>query len=172
MIRLVLLLCVGLYFSLMILGQDHGQKRYGLMPSVAQPAAPEPVLAVSEPSVFIPTQPVMEPAVPQTPDTQETVLAAPVVATPDVVAVIAPEPTPETQPEPEIADGKLFFVSASGANVREGPGTDFGVLGSLPQGEQVLVVIEDMPVDGWSRVRLEGDGVEGYIATRLLSELP
>jgi hypothetical protein len=45
-------------------------------------------------------------------------------------------------------------------------------LGSLPQGEQVLVVIEDMPVDGWSRVRLEGDGVEGYIATRLLSELP
>lgn len=179
MIRLVLLLCVGLYLSLMILGQDHGQVRYGLMPAPEQPAAPEPVraapepvLVASEPSVFIPAQTVMEPAVPQTPETEVTVQAASVVAAPDVVGVTVPEPTPEIQPEPEIPGGKLFFVSATGANVREGPGTDYGVLGSLAQGEQVLVVIEDTPVDGWSRVRLEGDGGEGYIATRLLSELP
>lgn len=168
MIRLVVLLCVGLYVALMILGQDHGQVRYGLMPAPEQPATPEPVRAASTPSVFIPAQTVMEPAAPLTPDLQSTVMAAPVVATPEVTAVTAPEPTPE----PEVAGGKLFFVSATGANVREGPGTDYGVLGSLAQGEQVLVVLEDTPVEGWSRVRLEGDGVEGYIATRLLSELP
>ena len=146
MIRLVLLLCVGLYLTLLVLGQDNGQKRHGLTmadpaPAVVAPAEPQAV-------VFIPAQTVMNPpAVEQT--------------------AVAP-----SLPEPQMASGRLLTVSARAANVRQGPGTDFGVVGSLTQGEQVLVVIEDMPVDGWSRVRLEGDGVEGYIATRLLSELP
>ena len=63
----------------------------------------------------------------------------------------------------------LFSVSADQANVRDGPGKGFSVLGRLTKGEQVLVVLEDNPAEGWSKVRLEGDGIEGYIATRLLT---
>ena len=68
MIRLTLLLCAGLYFALLVLGEDNGQKRYGLMLADEQAAeagaapglkpAPDPVKDV----VFIPSQTVMEPA--------------------------------------------------------------------------------------------------------------
>ena len=34
----------------------------------------------------------------------------------------------------------------------------------------VLVLVEGEGRDGWSLVRVEGDGVEGYIASRLLTE--
>jgi len=154
MIRLVLLLCVGLYLSLMVLGQDNGQKRYGLMLAEQQPPVAEiaPAPVENKPAVFIPAQTVMKPRV----------VEAPVVA-----EVAAPVAAP--LPEPQVTGGRLLTVAASAANVRQGPGTTFGVVGSLTQGEQVLVVEEEAPVEGWSRVRLEGDGVEGYIATRLLS---
>ena len=159
MIRLVLVLCGGLYFSLMILGQDHGQKRYGLMLADQQPPVTAPEPPVDQPAelvVFIPAPTVMK--------------AAPVEA-PVVTKVAADVVAPEAPlPEPEVAGGTLFTVAASTANVREGPGKAFGVLGSLARGEQVLVVEEADPTQGWSRVRLEGDGMEGYIATRLLSE--
>ncbi len=166
MIRLVLLLCAGMYFALLVLGEDRGQKRYGLMmvdQQVAQPALPDPAqdVAKAAPVVFIPAQ---------------TVMAAPAVerVAEPAAAVVAPETVaqsqPETLPEPQVAGGLLFTVSANSANVREGPGTVFAVLGSLGQGEQVLVLSEESPIEGWSRVRLEGDGIEGYIATRLLSE--
>ena len=140
----------------MILGQDHGQKRYGLMLADQQPPVSAPEPPVDQPAervVFIPAPTVMKPA--------------PVEA-PVVTKVAADSAAP--LPEPEVAGGTLFTVAASTANVREGPGKAFGVLGSLARGEQVLVVQEANPTKGWSRVRLEGDGMEGYVATRLLSE--
>ncbi len=160
MIRLILLLCVGMYLTLMVLGEDHGQKRYGLMLADQQPKVDEPALADpidtsgAEKVVFIPAQTVMEPTPAPLPVVTEVVSAA----------VAAP------LPEPEIPGGKLLTVAATTANVREGPGKTFGVLSSLTKGEQVLVVLEDNPTEGWSKVRLEGDGVEGYIASRLLTE--
>ena len=165
MIRLIFLLCGGLYLGLLVLGQDHGQKRYGLMMADQQPSAALPLQVAADPVkqvVFIPAQTVMEPA--------------------KVIAVVA-EPA-ETEPaltetaitaalpEPEIAGGDLFIVAAKQVNVREGPGKTYSVVGSLTRGEQVLVVLEDSPIAGWSRVRLEGDGIEGYIATRLLTPAP
>ena len=153
MIRLMLLLGVGLYLTLMVLGQDNGQKRYGLMGVAEQPAQPEAAPTPSEAVVFIPAQTVMKPPV----------VAAPVVA--EVAAPVA-----EPLPEPQVDGGRLLTVSARAANVRMGPGTTFDVVGSLTQGEQVLVVDDETPIEGWSRVRLEGDGVEGYVATRLLSD--
>ena len=151
MIRLVLLLCAGLYLALMVLGQDNGQKRYGLMLADETPpvvvAAPPP--AQPDSIVFIPAKTVMKP---------------PVVKPPVVVEVAEP------LPEPQVPGGRLLTVSATAANVRQGPGTTFGVVGSLTRGEQVLVVEDEAPIEGWSRVRLEGDGIEGYIATRLLTE--
>ena len=168
MIRLTLLLCAGLYFSLLILGEDHGQKRYGLMmadePAKAAPSlkiAQEPVKDV----VFIPSQTVMEPA-----KLVAAVAATPAPAPEVPVTEVAQDAAAAALPEPQIDGGRLLTVTAQQANVREGPGKSFAVVGRLAQGEQVLVVLDENPVQGWSRVRLEGDGVEGYIATRLLSQ--
>ena len=154
MIRLMVLLSAGLFLAMLIGGQDRGQQRFGL---IAQPQpdtkvgdaalqaqlAPTPKAATTE-IAFVPSQPVM--AAPST----ET--AAPLAAY-----------TPETA-------GHVLQVSAKSANVRSGPGTDFEVVSRLTRGESVLVVAEGDGPDGWSLIRIEGDGVEGYIATRLLSE--
>ena len=164
MIRLFGLLFIGIFATLMIAGQDHGQKRYGLM--LADKQATEAATALSDTTavnevkaVFIPAQPVMQP-----------VQAVTQVASPQPVAApVAAQPAPSL-PAPEIPGGQLFTVATKGANVRQGPATTFAVLDSLTGGEQVLVVDEDNPTDGWSKVRIEGDGVEGYIATRLLTQ--
>ena len=170
MIRLILLLCAGLYFGLLVLGEDHGQKRYGLMMADQQPGtAPllQPVPEVVKEVVFIPAQTVMEPTM---------VAAAPVeppVAAPAAALVtVADTDTSAPLPEPEIPGGVLFTVASNQVNVREGPGKTFPVVGGLTKGEQVLVVLEENPIDGWSKVRLEGDGIEGYIASRLLTPAP
>ena len=165
MIRLIFLLCGGLYLGLLVLGQDHGQKRYGLMMADQQPTAALPLQVAADPVkqvVFIPAQTVMEPA---------KVIA--VVAKPaETEPALTETAITAALPEPEIAGGDLFIVAAKQVNVREGPGKTYSVVGSLTRGEQVLVVLEDSPIAGWSRVRLEGDGIEGYIATRLLTPAP
>ena len=158
MIRLVTLLCVGLYLGLMVLGQDHGQKRNGLMMADKAPKkieAPQQVAATEV--VFIPAQPVMQPA---------KLAPTPVVAN---VSATATATATETLPAPEIPGGQLFTVATNQANVREGPGRIFGVVGSLSRGEQVLVVEDPQAIDGWSKIRIEGDGIEGFIATKLLT---
>ena len=166
MIRLFGLLFIGIFASLMTLGEDHGQKRYGLMLADKQAAeaavkAAEPVAestqATEVKAVFIPAQPVMRPI-------QVAALVVPPVLAPGPAAA----KSAQTLPEPVIPGGKLFSVVARGANVRQGPATTFAVLDSLTGGDQVLVVDEDSPITGWSKVRIEGDGVEGFIATRLL----
>lgn len=152
MIRLIFLLCAGLFAAFMIFGADNGQKRYGLMLADQQRATPAAVAApqpAQKPVVYIPAQ-AARPIV--TPDPAPT----------ETVAVAAPE----------MSDGLLYTVAASQVNVRSGPGRDFAVLSSLNRGEQVLVVIEEQPVEGWARVRIEGDGIEGYVATRLLNRTP
>ena len=154
----------------MVLGEDRGQKRYGLMladqapqpePVVAEPVVAEP--AETERVVFIRAQTVMKPTEVTAPAPQPQ--AAP---EPQIELVAAPA---ANLPAPLIEDGALF-VATTGANVRSGPGKSYGVLDSLAAGEQVLVVADDNPADGWARIRLEGDGVDGYVAERLLTAAP
>ncbi len=156
MIRLVLLLCAGLFCAMLIGGQDRGQVRFGLLvppkAPVAKAAVVETAVAVAElvpleinVAVFAPPEPVM---------------ATPV----SLEATIAVEITP-------VADsGKVLFVDAKSVNVRSGPGKDFDVVGRLVRGEAVVVVAEGEDAGGWSLIRIEGDGVEGYVASRLLTE--
>ncbi len=139
-------------------GADRGQQRFGLVekPRVVDAPvivadAPEVVAAsaivpVTE-AAFVPEAPLMV-----TPAVAETT-TAPVVAEP-----LAAEP------------GVLMVVNTKSANVRSGPGKDYDVVGRLTRGESVLVVAQGEGTDGWSLIRIEGDGVEGYIATRLLTE--
>lgn len=58
-------------------------------------------------------------------------------------------------------------VTARSANVRGGPSTRNPVLGRLAQGDEVTVV-EDGG-NGWFLIRVEGDGLEGWISGSLLS---
>ena len=59
-------------------------------------------------------------------------------------------------------------VDVSALNVRSGPSTSEPVLGRLLQSEIVEVLEESS--DGWARIRIEGDGIEGWVASRFLSE--
>jgi hypothetical protein len=64
----------------------------------------------------------------------------------------------------------LQYVVANTVNVRTGPSAETESLTKLNRGEAVLVLPSDTP--GWSMIRIEGDGLEGYIATRFLGEAP
>lgn len=160
MFRLLVLLCGGIFLAMLIGGQDRGQLRFGLMAQVDEVAMAAPVPQVEQKAetavvnaAFVPEKPVMvQPAAVVEPST-ETAAVAETVA----------EPAPA-------AEGKVMYVTADRANVREGPGKDHAVLDRLTKGEAVLVVVEGEGADGWSLIRIEGDGVEGYVASRLLTE--
>ena len=159
MIRLLVFLFIGLFATWQIAGADHGQKRHGLMQAALPVRQTIPDAAPAR-VVFVPAQPVMQPIAAVT-------LAPPPDPAPSTDLAVA-QPVPAL-PEPNIPGGKLFIVAGQGANVRRGPGTTFAVLDSLLAGDQVLVVEEPKPTPGWSKIRIEGDGVAGYVATRLLS---
>jgi hypothetical protein len=154
MFRLMVLLCAGIFATMLIGGQDRGQKRFGLMaPPASQEVAvdvtpePPPVVEAVVEAAFVPEKPLM---------------AAAEAAPAEVVAAVE-----ELAAPPE---GRVFYVASASVNVREGPGKDHAVIGRLPQGEAVLVLVEGEGPEGWSFIRIEGDGVEGYVASRLLTE--
>ena len=174
MIRLLLLLCFGMFLMFMIAGQDRGQLRYGLMqagnPPVAAEitsaqnvASAEPAPAVA-PEVFVPAQTVAQ-------GVAEPVADAAVEA---AVAEAVTETVTETA-EPQATDvsGPLVrYVAVNSANVRSGPAKDFDVLEKLARGEAVTVVSSDEDPEGWTLIRIEGDGLEGYVSTPLLADAP
>lgn len=155
MFRLTLLLCAGLFAVMYIGGEDRGQIRFGLVaktdvavPVAAVAPAPKPIvarrplaIAAVSPAAMAPDKPIMAAAV--------------AVATP---------------PAEVREENRIMTVIANSANVRGGPGIDYSVMGRLTRGETVLVLADaDLP-EGWSHIRVEGDGIDGFIATRLLAE--
>jgi hypothetical protein len=191
MFKLIVFLCAGLYAVMFVMGRDGGPVRDGLAGKITplmQPeeartdtrqqaaAAPEPAVAVVEPAASIAPAPVAEasttPAVvtqasfPDTADEAQQsglTLALPLVD----AATAAPAPQAETEPAAGPAtDPIVMYVTGSSVNVRSGPSAETEALTRLPRGEAVLVLPSDTP--GWSMIRLEGDGVEGYIASRFL----
>lgn len=163
MFKLTFFLCAGLFTAMYFGGADHGQLRFGLVEKprvMAAPATEAPVVVVDVPEV------VAAPAV--VPVTEAAfVPEAPLMVT----QAVAETPTAPVSAEPAASEpGVLMVVNTKSANVRSGPGKDYDVVGRLMRGESVLVVAQGEGVDGWSLIRIEGDGVEGYIATRLLTE--
>lgn len=65
------------------------------------------------------------------------------------------------------AFGDVWYVTVKSVNVREGPSTDTAVVEKLARGEAVSVSFEEG--SEWARVTIQGDGMEGYVALRLLS---
>jgi uncharacterized protein YgiM (DUF1202 family) len=157
MFRLLSLLCGSLFLVLLIGGEDRGQMRFGLMERYAPPEAAPLVVAAA----------LVTPA-------PEIVLAAyPTAAAPEPVAlpaaaVAVAEPVAVTTPPVEAAPAlDVRFVNSNAINVRQGPSTNDPVIGRLTRNEAVTVVADKG--DGWVLVRIEGDGVEGYVAGRLLT---
>ncbi len=163
MLKLTALLCAFMFVTLLVGGRDYGQLRPGLAKAALEsetqsnapleittarptPAAP-PVIAAS----FTPTAPA-EIDVP---------LVLPLVQT---VAETTPEAAPAPQPETDI---QIWYVDARSVNVREGPSTDHPVVGKLTKGEATRVLWTE--TNGWARILIEGDGIEGFVSTDFLT---
>jgi hypothetical protein len=195
MFKLIVFLCIGLYAVMFVMGRDGGPVRDGLAGKVTPLMAPQqaaeavaPVVAQAtvERAVVVPvaaTTVAQEPAAPAAPQPELLPVALTdadepaaqtglTLALPLVEAdTQPPEARAETTGTDELPDEPLvMYVSASSVNVRSGPSAETEALTRLPRGEAVLVLPSDTP--GWSMIRLEGDGVEGYIASRFLGGRP
>ncbi len=173
MFRLTIFLCLGLFVTLQVLGRDTGQKRFGLIEAereaavqaeakaaklAAQEAEVEPV-EVARNDTVLPATPATAPAQPET----ETVTVA--FAPAQVVAPVIAQPVVA---EPQAETAALKYVSGRSVNVRGGPSTLDGVVGRLTRGEAVTVLwVEE---NGWARVRVEGDGIDGYMSMEFLTD--
>lgn len=178
--KLLTVLCAGMFLTLLIAGEDKGQVRLGLHADAEKAgAAPVRVVATGPASDADKRVPLREAvaqnaAPPSVAPSGEAVFTlsgfdpqadAPMLQPAPVqmaVEVAAPEL------EPVAAALPMMWVRATSANVRRGPTTSSPVVGNLRWGEAVSIV-ETGP-DGWMRVRLEGDGVDGYMAARLLTD--
>ncbi len=175
MIRLTVVLCGGLFLFLLIAGQDHGQMRQGLisrpLPDATQAEVQDAAVthtqqqAEIQKAVFVPLQPVR---VVQKPETAAIATTARRTETAAETSVEAAPVALQAEPQP---DNRLAVVNTKAINVRAGPSTEHEIIGRLTRGEQVLIVVDQNTVEGWSVVRIEGDGITGYVATRLLQPL-
>lgn len=154
LLRLVLLTSAGLFVGLSLTDK---------MPDVERQSAADPVrvAALSTTRANVPfSQPVV--VLPDGSFAQDAVVP---------VAVATNDTETASTETLEQNDGfPVKWVSGTRVNVRQGPSTDYGVVGQVVLADAVLVT-EDLG-DGWSRIRIEGDGVEGYIATRFLQAAP
>ena len=77
--------------------------------------------------------------------------------------------TPEQPKQPEQPSQAIgdYYINASALNVRSGEGTNYRIIGALPQGQKVQVISEN---SGWSKINYNGQ--TGYIGTRFLSKTP
>jgi Bacterial SH3 domain len=166
--KLLTLLGLGMFLTLLIGGEDRGQMRQGLLE--APDPVPQVAAAAFDPDKITPGDAPAETValatfVPVAPPAPAVPAVAPTEAQP--VASSAPEPAdPVVVAEPEPV--QVRYVTASSINMREGPATTYAVIGRLTRNEAVSVVGEAN--DGWVRVRIEGDGAEGYVAARLLTD--
>ncbi len=64
-------------------------------------------------------------------------------------------------------ESQIWYVDGNSVNVRAGPSTDDAVIGKLSRGEATLLVSREG--EDWARIRIEGDGIEGYVAVRFLT---
>lgn len=161
MFKYLLFFSAAFYLTLLIGGQDTGQERMGLRGAYAidltQPTPAPAQTAVADPA----------PAAPR--DTIRILPVAQSTATPPVVLEQAAAPT-----EPAFNDFNnptvtLRTITAEAANVRDAASRTGAVIGRLERGEIVQMVEQ---VGDWVHIRIEGDGVEGFVHRRLISTEP
>jgi hypothetical protein len=196
MLRLTALLCATIYVTLLLAGEDKGQMRPGLAKAVAEgeeivvlrrefsPAMPLPARDVPPAATPEPPAQVVSaayvPAAPAPPVTPAVRKATPqpvfsLSTLPGVTGDVAdpsPDMASDAPPAPAASadERQVWYVAASSVNVRQGPSTETAVVGRLQGGEAVTVVA--MEGRDWAHILIEGDGLDGYVATRLLRPTP
>ncbi len=156
MTRLLFLLAASLYLALLIGGVDRGQMRFGLI-EARQEAA---LLAEKQATVAAADTPVSRAKVARAPSPE--VVGVAFVPPQPLVIPAAAAPITETPTE-------VQYVTGSSVNVRSGPSTRDAVVARLTRGEAVTVVwMED---NGWARVRIEGDGIDGFMSKDFLTDI-
>jgi hypothetical protein len=87
---------------------------------------------------------------------------------PDFGAFTIDEDTPGHVPVSTIGE-RHRVIARSGLRLREGPGTQFDIVGGLPLGQIVFVASIN---DGWAQVDIEGDGhIDGFASAGFLERL-
>ena len=161
MFRYLLFGGIGLYLVLLIGGEDRGQERAGLRGAYAiDLAAPTPPQAPA-PAATLAAAP--RPSEPQPTDTLRILPMSEVTATP---AVLEQASAPAEPAATALDSLSLRCISAEAANVRDAASRSGAVIGRLQRGEVVQMV---ETVGDWVHVRIEGDGVEGFVHQSLLS---
>ena len=174
-----------IYAFLMIAGGDDSQQRAGLreVPEdqtppviVSAPVTDDQVLrtAATELVPMLPAPPIR--VLPPKPDAVP-VVQAQIPAVQDAVMQALLDPTLETEamtfaPDPDaaLAEGTVLrWVAVERANVRSGASKTASVTARIEQGEAVSVLWTEP--SGWARVRIEGDGIDGYVHESLLTDL-
>ena len=87
--------------------------------------------------------------------------------TPATPAIVVDEPAAQVV-EVVAAPLDIRTVGGTRVNMRQGPGTNFGVLDTLDGGTQTEVL--EVNSDGWARVQVLNTGQIGWMAERLLTD--
>lgn len=184
MLRLTVLLCVAMFVTLLIAGEDRGQMRPRLAAAVAQGAhvvLEERRVTAVAPASDADQATTASAAIVQTAAFTGAPAASPSVrgVTPAPVFTLSSLPTVTVDPpaaeapvaEAAVADaapeGEVWYVAAKSVNVRQGPSRAAPVMDRLTRGEAVSVSFEEG--SEWAQVLIEGDGTVGYVALSLLS---
>ena len=159
MFRYLLFFSIGLYLTLLIGGEDRGQLRAGLRGEYAIDLTPPALPPVTMAEAEEPPAATLASAAPT--DTIR-ILPAPEQPQPASLTLAPSEPALAQLDAPALPMGT---ITAQAANVRaEAGGT---VIGRVERGEIVQIVEQ---VGDWMHVRIEGDGVEGFVHRSLIAE--
>lgn len=149
MIKMTFHLLIGLFLTLLIAGREDPVAP----PIPAEGAGPAATVTQANPAAGPPAP---RPAA----VVQASAHSAPM---PGPALRPAPDHTPATTP-PQAA--QIWRVAPVRINVRAGPSTGHTVIGSLARGDEALVISD--PAADWVRIRIEGDGIDGWVSRRLL----
>lgn len=162
MFKYLILFSISFYLVLLIGGEDRGQQRMGLAGAYAVDAPPlvPPEETLAEDPVAVAET---APAATLPADTLR-ILPAPEPAT------VQPASLSETPENPmNTPSVTLRTITAEAANVRNGASRNAAVIGRLDRGE----IVQWLGQSGdWIHIRIEGDGIDGYVHRRLVSTDP
>ncbi|MGB5560578.1 MAG: SH3 domain-containing protein [Paracoccaceae bacterium] len=183
MIRLLLILVAGIglvmYFADEIGGTVQSSQRAEATPKVEPLRNPAPAATVTMASLGA------EPAEPKAAQPRRARPARAPSDPADMVSFLNPvvigadgKIVPQAAKIPTVEPAKaeaitkpqipVRYVTASRVNVRGGPSTADPVVGSVDLAEAVQVLSD--PTAEWVLIRIEGDGIEGFVASKFLDD--
>lgn len=173
MFKYLLFFSAAFYLVLLIGGEDRGQQRMGLQGAYSLPE-PQPAMITTAADSSANSLPQPTPkVVAQSAAPTDSLRVLPVE---DPIATIQPaslsdtsaDSPGDTAPAEPLDDGTRF-ITADAANVRAAADRAAAVIGRLER-DEIVRILETS--GDWVHVRIEGDGIDGYVHRRLISSAP